>query len=86
MLHSMKHTSVDVHTDDDGEQGSLLSNPHHHHHVHLPKFSLSPPDTKVNIYNLGLRRIRPTYLTNEKKCIKILNIMLQFRVWIARTH
>ena len=49
MLHSVQHTSVDVHTDDDGEQGSLLSNPHHHHHVHLPKFSLSPPDTKVNI-------------------------------------
>ena len=46
-LQSAQHTSIDVHTDDEGEQGTLLSNPHHHHHVHLPKFSLSPPDTKV---------------------------------------
>jgi hypothetical protein len=48
MLHAAQHTSIDVHTDDEGERGTLLSNPHHHHHVHLPKFSLSPPDTKVS--------------------------------------
>ena len=48
MLRAGTHASFDVHTEDDGEHGSLLGNPHHHHHIHLPKFSLSPPDNKVN--------------------------------------
>ena len=48
MLRAGTHASFDVHIEDDGESGSLLSKPHHHHHIHLPKFSLSPPDNKVN--------------------------------------
>ena len=50
MFHSGEHTTVDIHDqpDDEGESRSLLLNHHHHHHVHLPKLSLSPPDTKVS--------------------------------------
>ena len=47
MLRAGTHASFDVHHEEDGEGGSLLGNPHHHHHIHLPKFSLSPPDNKV---------------------------------------
>ena len=48
MLRAGTQASFDVHIEDDGESGSLLSKPHHHHHIHLPKFSLSPPDNKVS--------------------------------------
>ena len=44
-----QHKSVDIiHSEDDeNENGTLLANPNRQHHVHLPKFSLSPPDQKV---------------------------------------
>ena len=47
-----QHKSVDIiHSEDDeNENGTLLANPNRQHHVHLPKFSLSPPDQKVWSY------------------------------------
>ena len=49
-----QHKSVDIiHSEDDeNENGTLLASPNRQQPVHLPKFSLSPPDQKVWSYYL----------------------------------
>ena len=54
MLRAGTHASFDVHHEDESEAGSLLGTSHHHHHIHLPKFSLSPPDNKVDYIQICL--------------------------------